>query len=349
MTILRIDPNSDPRWQAFLASHPDARVFHTSGWLEALRRTYGYEPVVYTAAEPGQRLVNGIPFCRIRSRLTGQRLVSVPFSDHCQPLAGNSEELRELLLAAREDALKSNCRYVEIKPLTPCQSGVVKAVGLGNSADAFVHRLDLCRSPEDVFRGFHKDCIQRKIARSGREKLEYEEGRSEVLLQKFYRLLLLTRRRQQLPPQPLLWFRNLIDCLGEQLKIRIASKDGTAIAAIITLSFNKVVTYKYSCSDSRFNPLGGAVFLIWRTVQEAMSEGATELDFGRSDSDNPGLIAFKDHWGAARSTMTYYRYPAARNRVSTNQAVVAAARRLMTAIPDSLFSTLGRVLYRHAG
>jgi lipid II:glycine glycyltransferase (peptidoglycan interpeptide bridge formation enzyme) len=209
--------------------------------------------------------------------------------------------------------------------------------------------LDLCRSREDILRGYHKQCIHRKIARSEREQLRYEEGRSEDLLAKFYSLLLLTRRRHQLPPQPLLWFRNLIDCLGESLKIRVASKDGAPVASIITLSFKNVVTYKYGCSDPRFNALGGSVMLMWRTIQDAMDEGAAELDLGRSDHDTPGLITFKDHWGAERSRIDYYRYPAAVTRVFTNGVLVGMTRRLVTAIPDSLFTALGGLLYRHVG
>jgi hypothetical protein len=40
--------------------HPRASVFHTIAWLEALRQTYGYQPVVYTTSAPGNGLRNGI-------------------------------------------------------------------------------------------------------------------------------------------------------------------------------------------------------------------------------------------------------------------------------------------------
>ena len=46
-----LDPIRDPRWPELLNRHPGATVFHTPGWLEALRRTYGYEPGVLTTAE----------------------------------------------------------------------------------------------------------------------------------------------------------------------------------------------------------------------------------------------------------------------------------------------------------
>jgi len=80
-----------------------------------------------------------------------------------------------------------------------------------------------------------------------------------------------------------------------------------------------------------------------------MNEGAAELDLGRSDHDTPGLITFKDHWGAERSGIAYYRYPAAVRRVSTNGVLMGMTRRLATAIPDSLFTALGGLLYRHVG
>src|SRR5947208_5562984 len=123
MVIARIDPGSDRRWETVVENRPDAGIFHTSGWLEALRRTYGFEPVVYAATDQANGLVNGIPFCLIRSRLTGRRLVSLPFSDHCQPLA-SSEELHELLAAVKEDAPGTNCKYVETRPLIPYEPGI---------------------------------------------------------------------------------------------------------------------------------------------------------------------------------------------------------------------------------
>jgi len=89
MAIYRIDPLHDPRWDDFLEEHPRASVFHTRAWLQALRATYGYEPVAFTNTVPGTALTNAIVFCRIKSFLTGSRLVSVPFADHCDPLVGS--------------------------------------------------------------------------------------------------------------------------------------------------------------------------------------------------------------------------------------------------------------------
>ena len=78
----------------------------------------------------------------------------------------------------------------------------------------------------------------------------YESGNSERLLNAFYRLMVQTRRRHRLPPQPIQWFRNVAACMGDRLQIRVAFKDGNAIASILTLQHKDVVVYKYGCSDT---------------------------------------------------------------------------------------------------
>src|SRR5277367_373474 len=74
--IHKLDPLGDPRWQPFVEQHPNASVFHTTGWLKALNRTYGYRPVVFTNSSPTEELKNGLLFCQIQSWITGSRLVS---------------------------------------------------------------------------------------------------------------------------------------------------------------------------------------------------------------------------------------------------------------------------------
>jgi lipid II:glycine glycyltransferase (peptidoglycan interpeptide bridge formation enzyme) len=144
------------------------------------------------------------------------------------------------------------------------------------------------------------------------------------------------------------WFRSLIANLGDILKIRVAFKDGKPVASILTLSYKKSVVYKYGCSDATANNMGGTPFLFWKTVQEAKAEGREELDLGRSEVDNPGLIAFKEHLGAQSSMLVYWRYPkpAARRHSGWKTRV---ARQLVSAVPDSSLVAAGKLLYRHIG
>src|SRR4029077_9599051 len=212
-TIHTLNPLQDSRWPEFLQSHSAASVFHTPSWLEALRRTYGYEPTVFTTSAPGEELQNGIVFCRVNDWLRGCRMVSVPFSDHCQPLVDSEENLKLLLGALRQNREREKWKYIELRPLASWKTGQENQPSFATGEEFFFHTLDLRPSLDTIFYNFDKSCVQRKIHRAELENLDYEEGLSESLLANFYHFLLLPRRRHQLPPQPLAWFRNLAHCL----------------------------------------------------------------------------------------------------------------------------------------
>jgi hypothetical protein len=340
-----IDPLSDPRWAALVENHPRASVFHSTSWLKALLAVYGYEPLAVTTCFPGHPLTNGLVFCHIRSRLTGQRYVSLPFSDHCAPLTDTSEELDEMLLSMKAHVDEDGLKYLEIRPYWCEPSSRTK---LGKSLTYRSHRLDLRRSKEEIFRRFHKDCVQRKIRRAEREKLRYEQGVSELLLREFYRLLVMTRRRQGLPPQPLAWFRGLITAFRSNLQVRVAYKDNLPVASILTLSHKRSMVYKYGCSDVRFHRLGGMQLLLWNTIQEAKDNGCEELDLGRSNIDNSGLIVFKRRWGGTESDLSYWTYPVdARTQSMTWQR--GLLRGVVSLSPNVALTAAGNLLYRHIG
>jgi lipid II:glycine glycyltransferase (peptidoglycan interpeptide bridge formation enzyme) len=257
----------------------------------------------------------------------------------------NSEELDELLLAIQRLVDEKKWKHVEIRPVS-CQPS--KHVGFGVSLAYQFHRLDLRRGANELFRTFHKDCVQRKIRRAEREGLKYDEGNSALLLGKFYKLVVMTRWRQCLPPQPFYWFRELITAFGKELKIRIASRGDLTVAGILTLSHKKSMVYKYGCSNPRYNNLGGTQLLFWKAIEDAVDNGMEEFDMGRSDTDNTGLVAFKEHWGATGSVLKYWTYP---NKPQVQRPAWQrnVAQKVVSATPNAVLQAVGTLLYRHIG
>jgi len=340
--VFEVDPLKDPRWTPLVQRHPHASVFHSVEWLNALKISYGYTPVALTFSPPGSLLENAILFCQVRSALTGNRLVSLPFSDHCEPLVNHPREVDLFVRTLVKKVDEKNWKYFEIRPI----------VHAPNDADLTVchsyyfHVVDLRENEQVLFKTLHKDSIQRKIRRAEREGLRYEEGTSETLLDHFYKLMIGTRREHGLPPQSLKWFRAVITCMAGNAKIRVAYKGDTPVASILTLSSRNRVVYKYGCSDSRFTNLGGTAMLFWRTIQEAKAAGREEFDLGRSDLDNPGLITFKERWGAQRKTIEYWHYPAS-SASSSPESLIKYAKRLISIMPDKPLTIIGNLLYRH--
>jgi Acetyltransferase (GNAT) domain len=344
MKAYEFDPLSDPRWEIFIERHPQASVFHSTSWLRTLQKAYGYEPLAITTCSPDSPLDNGLIFCRIKSRLTGQRFVSLPFSDHCEPLVHNSHELDDLLLHMRPYVDSGKWKYIEIRPIS-LQPGPQNALCFRTY---WLHGLDLGRSKQELFHRLHKDSIQRKIRRAEREKLQYEEGTSESLLAEFYKLLIVTRRRQYLPPQPLSWFRALIASFGGKLKIRVASKGNLPVASILTITHKNTLVYKYGCSDAQFHPLGGMAFLLWKAIEDAKDMGLEHFDLGRSDCDNLGLVLFKERWGALGTQLHYWTYPP-RPRGTPESWKKEVLRRVVPLAPNFVLQVMGKILYGHIG
>lgn len=208
----RLDPTHDRRWSVFVDQHPRSSIFHTPGWLEALRRTYGYEPTVFTTSPPTGPLTNGIVFCGIQSWLTGNRLVSLPFSDHCEPLCDSQADLDFLIRYLRATVEDENWKYLEVRQIDGniYDATASESEEVPPTTNYFLHVLDLRPNLDEVLAGLDKDSVQRRIRHAESAGLAERCGRSEELLKEFFALFVETRGRHHLPPTPYAWFRNLV-------------------------------------------------------------------------------------------------------------------------------------------
>lgn len=345
MTVYGFDPLSDARWPEFVSAHPDSSVFHTAGWLRALHDTYGYRPIAFTTTEAGP-LSNAVVFCEVQSWLTGRRLVSLPFSDHCQPLA-DGVHLGEILDYLQQSRPAQGWKYIEIRPAKgnisePAQSQYT------SSTNFSWHNVDLRPDLDTIYRKFHLNCIRRRIKRADQEGLVYERGTSEDLLKRFGDLFMLTRRRHKVPPQPASWFRNITGSLGSAAAVHVMSKGSVPVASILTLAHRKTLVYKYSCSDANFHQLGGVQLLLWKVIQHAKETGLETFDLGRSDHDDDGLIVFKERLGGIASQLTYQRCPVpGMTRSDSPHGASLLVRSAVSHLPDPLFAGVGQLMYRH--
>lgn len=349
MRIYQIDPTSDERWPKFVERHPKASVFHTLGWLQALRQTYDYEPVVFTTSSPAGELKNGLLFCRIESWLTGHRLVSLPFSDHCEPLCDSGDDLNFLLSYLQTTMERQNLKYLEVRPVNGSFGRMCEMNGFRPAARFYLHVLDLRLDLDEVFRSLDKDSVQRRIHRAQRAGVSEKCGRSDDLLNEFYSLFVMTRGRHGLPPIPYTWFRNLIQFHGEALEIRLAYKDNIPISAILTLRCKESVYYKYGCSDAQFNRFGAIPWLLWRAISAAKWNGASKFDMGRTEEENTGLLVFKNNWVPEPLRLIYWRFPEIPSLGSVNNWKLKVAKHLFSSMPGNLRTMAGKLIYRHIG
>ncbi len=93
-----VDPLSLADWDELVLVHPGATIFHSRAWAQVLSATYDHQPH-YLAVGDETRIDALLPLMEVRSRLTGTKAVSLPFTDVCQPL-GNREPVQALYESA---------------------------------------------------------------------------------------------------------------------------------------------------------------------------------------------------------------------------------------------------------
>ena len=332
-----LDPRTDGRWEEFVERASGATMFHHPAWIALLADRYRYEFAASCLVDDGGRIVAGLPWGRIESRLTGRRLVALPFSDACEPLtdgASEDELARAIDEHRRETGLGLEVRWRMEALGTTAQQYWRHTLALEPDADAVAKRA--------------KSSIRRGVSKARKERLEFERRTDAAALDAFYRLHLRTRRRQGAPTQP----KRFIDGLGALFErghgfVALVTDGGKPLAAAVFLQLRGHLIYKYGASDRSALARRPNNLLFAEVIRWACEAGLSELDFGRTDLDQEGLKQFKRGWGAEELPLhhTYAGMEAPSADASGVQRLAAPVIRYSPPTVGRLFGAL----YRHFG
>jgi CelD/BcsL family acetyltransferase involved in cellulose biosynthesis len=331
----------DREWHRFLRCSPDATPFHHPAWSTLLAETYGFRSFALVHRDDDGQIVEGLPVVEVALPFSRPRWVSLPFTDYCPPLA-LGQELRNDF--ARDlDGARNAAGVAQLEVRAP-----LVAEGVQLQERAFRHVLPLDADDEEVLSRVHQT-MRRNVSKALREGVTVRPAESESdLVDVFYRLHLMTRRRLGVPVQPRRYFRLLWRLFLEpgHGRLFLAYRGTDAIGGVIILAWNHTAIYKYGAWDERASRLRPNNLLFWRAIQWSIQEGATTLDLGRTDTDQPGLRSFKNGWGAREETLTYSTLgTASADSIRSSPALVSHAIRHS---PRLVCRALGEAFYRFA-
>ncbi len=340
-TIEIINPLEDGRWQPFVEASPDAGIFHHREWLALLRAQYGYSMHAHCVVAADGQIIAALPLAHVRSRLTGSRLVAVPFSDLCSPASRDGDEraIGVLLDSVRRQHERDG---VDVEIRTPL-------AGLGRPGACFYrHEVSLGPDVEAVRRGFTAS-TRRAVSKAERQGVEVVRGTGTADLDAFYALHLATRRRQGVPTQPKRFIRRFGQLFKRDLGfVLLARWESQTIAAALFLGFNGVLTYKYGASHPAYLDKRPNNAVLMEAMRLGCANGYTSFDLGRTDLDNEGLRTFKRSWGGRESTLSYTVLSRHQPR-SSQTRVPGLVRSFIMRTPPITSRLLGEALYGHFG
>jgi CelD/BcsL family acetyltransferase involved in cellulose biosynthesis len=343
--VRTIDPLTDPRWLPFLDATAGATIFHHPQWIAPLMGAYGYLPASLGCFD-GETLVGVLPMLEIRSRLTGRRGVSLPFSDYGGSVAASDDVHTQLLDAALARGRERGLVYVEMRceleHAFACPSGSYKR-----------HQLELGSDPDRLMKAFDKSQTQRGLNKFLKSGAVVERRVDNEGLRTFMQLNYMTRRKHGLPPQPDRFFdgfqKHILD-RGMGF-VSIARLGEQVLAACVFMRYKDTLYYKYGASDDEglaHRPNHG---IMWDAMRYGIAEGVRILDFGRSDLDGEGLIKFKRGWGTIETDITYAQVgTVSRPEGSgTGGGILDRLKPVIQRMPVPVLKVIGQVLYEHVG
>jgi CelD/BcsL family acetyltransferase involved in cellulose biosynthesis len=339
-----VDPALDPRWAELIATSPDATVFHHPAWLRLLARQYGYEPFASCLTGEDDRLIAGLPLAWVKSRLTGTRVVGLPFSDLVEPLYadGFDSQLETLLLRALEaEQVRSGVDLSLHAELPDLVGGIF-------GGRFWHHTISLKEGYEEAESRF-SSAARRGVRKAKREGVSVRQATDRAALDAFYRMHLRTRKTKGVLTQPKSFIRAFADLFEQDLGyVMLAEWRGEPVAGAVFLRWRGHLIYKYGASDRRQLDKRPNNLLFAEAIRDGCESGGRILDLGRTDLDAPGLRAFKLGWGAEEREIAYTLVPMAASSRSV-RSIPQLQEKAIRHGPALLGQVLGAILYLHFG
>jgi len=189
-----VNPLQDPQWNARILEQRGATFFHSAEWARVLVEAYHYEPQ-YAVFNDGGQTLGILPIMEVRSLWTGNRGISLPFSDECPPLLAAGVTLPSLIEPLKAHGMERRWSYLEFR-------GGGETVPVATVCNEFAfHHLQLEKDEDEQFRRL-RESNRRNIRKGIREGVCVERLLTREAMDIFYALHCETRRHHGLPPQP---------------------------------------------------------------------------------------------------------------------------------------------------
>lgn len=349
VTVKKVDPTCEPAWEAYVASHPNGTLFHTLIWRDAVQETFEHEHL-YLTAWRDQKLVGIFPMMKVRSRLAGTVLVSVPYGVYGGTLADDDEAHMALLDRAQRLADRLRAQWIDIRSIEPQwpHLPVVRRY--------VTFRKRLPNDPGQVLSELPRKA--RAAARQARERYELQVSFDDAHLDTVWSLYSKSMRRVASPNYPTRFFHLLIERTtggkshgsnGEEIQqpghlVQLVSYRGRPIAGLISFIYRDTLMPYFAGCDERYEKVHPNNYLYLTAMERGVEIGCQEFDFGRTRIDNQGPYNFKRFQGFEPTPLQYQYYVPSGGRIPDlhpGNRKLDMARRVWPKLPLTVTRPLG--------
>lgn len=335
------DATAVGRWEAFVATTPNATFFHRAGWQNLLRDVFGHR-TFFLYAECGGVIVGLLPLAQVKSLLFGNSLVALPFAVYGGVVASNAEAVAVLEAEAERIARELGVAHLEYRnidarhPDWPTQ-------------DLYVSFRKEILPDEEA----NMNAIPRKQRAMVRKSIKNGlRAEIDADVDRFFALYADNVHRHGTPAMPKRYFAGLLREFGRDCEVlTVLAADGTPVSSVLSFYFRDEVLPYYAGDAVRARELAANDFKYWELMRRACQRGCKIFDYGRSKTGS-GSYAFKKNWGFEPRPLHYEYRLYQRDGIPQNnpnnpkyKLMIAAWRRM----PIALANFLGPYIVRNLG
>jgi serine/alanine adding enzyme len=339
-------------WEEFVSLPNNAGIWHTLKWKEIIEQEYGFKSY-YLLAVNDLKVCGILPLFQVRSLITGNRLVSLPFSYSCGPIADSDNSFTLLTYEAKMLAEKLNCEYLELKMGTPLPDDSINQNQLIESKFFYTSVLNLSKDPEVIWNSMDARRTKWAVRKAEREgvKIRTETDSDDIKI--LHDLKVVTRQKHGSPAPSHQFFQRIMKEFGPKdlVKLWVADYNNKTVSALMFYAFKDTVMPAYIASDDDYKSHMPNNLLYWKAIEWACKNGYKYFDFGRTEPDNENLLKFKSKWGCQNSKIPYYYYPKQPKLLSQNRdsSKVTLITNWWKKAPVQVIRVLGPRLLKHLG
>lgn len=330
-------------WDRFVLSRDEASPYHQSVFRDVIEEVFGHATYYLRAQDPADHTTGILPLVRLKSRLFGDFLVSLPYFNYGGALARDVGIADALMGRAASLAAELGSSHVEFRDIAP--QGSAWPV----RTDKVVMYLPLPASDEVLWKQLgpkiraqvrrpHKDGRAITVAHGGLE-----------LLPEFYHVFATNMRDLGTPVYSRRFFSEILRQLPNSSRLLVIRVAGQPASAAFLLQGTERMEIPWASSLRAYNGIGVNMLLYWEALKFSIERGCTSFDFGRSSVDS-GTFRFKRQWGAEPRQLYWHYWLRAGDRppaLNPDNPRYRLAIRLWQKLPLAVANRLGPAIVRN--
>jgi FemAB-related protein (PEP-CTERM system-associated) len=325
-------------WDAFARRQPGFTHFHLSRWRDVMKEVFGHE-CLYLVARDDAGLQGILPLVRVKSRLFGHYLVSMPFLNYGGPL-GTEHGIQALVAHAAGLARRDGVKLLELRSRIPLP------IDLPVSHRKITVVLDLQSTPELTFKGFDSK-LRSQVRRPQKEGVVMKFGADQV--EPFFRVFAVHMRDLGTPVQSLRLFQAIARAFPDDAWFSCAYLRDEPVACGCGFVFGGEFEMTWASSLRKYNRESPNMLVYWSAMERAIGQGLSQFNFGRC-SPGSGTHKFKRQWGGRDEPLWWYglsRDAEVATTPSPDDGAFSWGPRLWRHLPERVATAIGPSIVRY--